>query len=223
MKCSHWPRVTSHHPPALFQPRGTDFYSLVKWVLILNHNAEKLVVDGRYEKYFKEKSISYFTDPKPKAFLPENSWACPEHESSTRQIPERTQLQICVCGPRFASLGLGSCFANFLLHNINSCLSSRLFPLRGPGRVQFIHHTPTAVTRERRESSKSHLGIKLFRFCASIKYCTESLCDNWPGVELQQPGWPRHIDTKCSLPSWNLLDSMLSLWGSGRLTLSLWF
>ena len=70
-------------------------------------------------------------------------------------------------------------------------------------RVEFssYNHTPTAVTRERRESSKSHLGIKLFRLCASIKYCTESLCDNWPGVELQQPGWPRHIDTKCSLPS----------------------
>ena len=70
-------------------------------------------------------------------------------------------------------------------------------------RVEFssYNHTPTAVTREWRESSKSHLGIKLFRFCASIKYCTESLCDNWPGVELQQPGWPRHIDTKCSLPS----------------------
>ena len=68
-------------------------------------------------------------------------------------------------------------------------------------RVEFIH--PLLSQEEWRESSKSHLGIKLFRFCASIKYCTESLCDNWPGVELQPPGWPRHIDTKCSLPSWN--------------------
>ena len=40
-------------------------------------------------------------------------------------------------------------------------------------RVEFIH--PLLSLEEWRESSKSHLGIKLFRFCASIKYCTD-LC-----------------------------------------------
>ena len=43
-------------------------------------------------------------------------------------------------------------------------------------RLEFIHPP---------ECNKSHLGIKLFRFGASIKYCTLALCDNCLGVELQ--------------------------------------